>query len=109
VLTIVIGLAVAALVFGTEQSLATRLGTDYARFPRLDGGGIRRLGEHIYGVFRGFLALIGVIFVVGVAFQSPALIFIVAAILQLRAISRRRASWSRVHEQERRQILGSEA
>jgi len=97
---------VAALVIGTELSLASRLGRDYARFPRLDGQAIKYSGERVHGVGCGCLTVIGAIIGIGIALKSPYVIYIIAGIMQLRSYLRRRADWKQVHERERRQILG---
>jgi hypothetical protein len=105
----VTAIVVAALVIATELSLAARLGRDYPRFPRFNGRDIRQSGQRVHGVGRGCLTLIGIIVGISVALESPAVIYVIAGILQLRSYLRRRAEWKRVHEQERRQILGDAA
>ena len=54
----------------------------------------------------GCLTVIGAIIGIGIALKSPAVIYIIAGIMQLRSYLRRQADWKQVHERERRQILG---
>jgi hypothetical protein len=105
----VTAILVAFLVVLTELGLAARLGSDYPRFPRLNGQRIRNAGLQVHGAGCGCLTFIGIIVGIGIALESPAVIYVIAGILQLRSWLRRRADWKRVHEQERRQILGRAA
>jgi len=107
-----IGVAVAGLIFVTEGRLAQQLGTYYTYYrPTMGWGqGLRRAGSHVHGAGRGCLLLIALLIVVpivgGLAFTYPFAVYALMGILHLRSWNRRRKAWLAWHEQEHARILG---
>ena len=110
-----VGVAVAGLIFVTEGRLARQLGTYYQYYPATAGWGrgLRRAGSHVHGAGRGCLLLIALIFVVPVlialAFGFPFVVYALIGVLQLRSWTRRRKAWLTWHEQEHARIRGQAA
>ena len=74
-----VGVVVAGLIFATEGNLAQQLGADYPDYParrRAGGRGLRRAGSHVHGAGRGCLfcsivLLFGGPILLGLAFGLP--------------------------------------
>jgi hypothetical protein len=107
ILNIAVGGATAIYLVVSEISLAQRLGSDYRGLTRFSRSG-RSLQSFGSGMTtgRGCLILVIGLLLLSSLIVLPLIACVVAAVLQLLSVNRRRREWEGWHERARQQVLG---
>jgi hypothetical protein len=106
-LSVVVGAAVAALVFITELRLAQDAAGQYAHYAAGGNVGtrVRRAGSEIDSPGRGCLVILVVIPLCLFVLATPPLFYAVVAVAHLTGWSTRRRAWNKAYEAERTKTL----